>query len=86
MSSTEWKYTCKIWEKINETKEIKLDFGSINAIEELLADYHQYKVKENELLHLVTKRNWFEKLPLHMKLILHIWVGVWLGLTIAYVW
>ena len=36
--------------------------------------------------HLVTKRNWFEKLPLHIKLLLHTGVGVLLGLTIAYVW
>jgi hypothetical protein len=34
---------------------------------------------------LVSKRNWFEKLPLHWKLLLHTSVGVLLGLTIAYV-
>jgi hypothetical protein len=37
-------------------------------------------------IHDVTKRNWFEKFPLHIKLLLHTGVGVLLGLTIAYVW
>ena len=86
MSSTEWEHTHKIWEKINETNEVKLNFKEIEVIENLLIEYHQAKVKENELLHSVTKRNWFEKLSLHAKLLLHTGVGVLLGLTIAYVW
>ncbi len=34
----------------------------------------------------VTKRNWFEKLPLHWKLALHLIGGIIMGLMLPYVW
>ena len=48
--------------------------------------FRELENQEQKLpIDLVSKRNWFEKLPLHWKLLLHTGVGVLLGLTIAYV-
>lgn len=49
---------------------------------------NSWKIEMEEALNLtdVTKRNWFEKLPLHWKLLYYFVGGIIVGLLLPYVW
>ena len=74
--------------KINNLKDFikgKTDQGTANYLGKEIREICGMVETEQCNIDLVSKRNWFDKMPLHWKLILHTGVGVLLGLTIAYV-
>lgn len=62
----------------------KISNNAVRLIAENLK--HSRKQVKNLTIPVVTKRNWFEKLPLHWRLLYYFIGGVTIGLLLPYVW
>lgn len=52
----------------------------------LLRTFEEENEPEKLFIHGVTKRNWFEKMPLHWRLLYYFIGGIIIGLLLPYVW
>ena len=84
----------KRYELLDELEELQ-DYADKNNIgsneaeleyRELVASLIEKLLKNNGVLIDVTKRNWFERMPLWFKLLYYIIGGVLIGLMLPYVW
>jgi len=84
----------KRYELLDELEELQ-DYATDNNIgsneseleyRELVANLIEKLLKNNGILIDVTKRNWFERMPLWFKLLYYMIGGMLIGLILPYVW
>lgn len=76
----------KLADYIFKTSGYKVNYQDVKSrIENMCIKYKKGEFEISYDTDNVTKRNWFEKLPLHWRYLLHTAAGLVLGLTIAYI-
>ena len=84
----------KRYELLDELEELQ-DYADENNIgsneaeleyRELVASLIEKLLKNNGILIDVTKRNWFERMPLWFRLLYYMIGGILIGLMLPYVW
>jgi hypothetical protein len=84
----------KRYELLDELEELQ-DYADENNIgsneaeleyRELVANLIEKLLKNNGILIDVTKRNWFERMPLWFRLLYYMVGGILIGLMLPYVW
>ena len=61
-------------------------FLNPNKLDDRYIEWLEQIVVKNLTIPFVTKRNWFEKLPLHWRLLYYFIGGIIIGLLLPYVW
>ena len=72
---------------IFKTSGYKVNYQDCKSrIENICVKYADGEFEINSHIHNVTKRNWFQKLPLHWRYLYYMIGGILIGLMLPYVW